>query len=95
MNAGKPGEIVMHNSSHTGQDIMYFSYKFPDSNWIYYLSVPVSDFYREVDSIRNSSIAIVLLSAVLLSAFILLFARRVKGTISELMQQAQDIPMAI
>lgn len=91
MNASKSGEIVMHNSSHTGTDTMYFSYKFPDMNWIFYLSVPVSDFYKEVDSIRNSSIAIGVVSALLLSLFILWFARRIRATIAELVQQAQDI----
>ena len=91
MTASKPGEVVVYNSSHAEQDAMYFSYKFPDINWIFYMSVPVSDFYEEVDTIRNYSILIGIISAIALSAFIILFAHNVRNMIAELVQQAHDI----
>ena len=91
MTAAQPGTITSQTSSHPGAETLSFSYKFPSTDWVFYLSVPVSDFYKEVDSIRNSSIVIGVISALVLSAFIILFARKVRGTIAELMQQAQDI----
>ena len=91
MNSGKPGEIIMHESSHTGKDTIYFSYKFPENNWIYYASVPVSDFYKEVDFIRNANTLISIVSALLLSICIFLFSRKIKTTIASLVGQAQDI----
>lgn len=91
MSAGKPGEIIMNNFTHEGKEVMYFSYKFPSIGWIYYISVPVIDFYREVSAIRNSAIIVGLISALVLATFIIFFARKIKRTLAELMSQAEDI----
>ncbi len=89
MKAGKG--VLVQTANATGSENMYFSYKIPHLEWIFFLAVPVNDFLKPVVVIRNTSAVIVLLLAVVLSVFILLFARKTKRTISELVLQAEAI----
>ena len=87
MNSAAEGSVLQQIEN----DTMYFSYKFPGAKWVFYLTVPVGDFYKEVTSIRNSSIVIGIVAALLLAALILSFVKRVTTTISLLENQASAI----
>ncbi len=84
-------KLLVQTSSATGQERMYFSCRVPNIKWTLFLAVPVTDFLGPIASIRDSSIVIVVLLGLVLSAFIIMFARRTKKTVSTLVEQANAI----
>ena len=89
MQASEAGKVIRTTSD--VRNLFYYSYKLPGLNWIIYQAVPLSDFYADAESIKNSSIVIIISSALLLSAIIFWFVRGAKKSISDLMVQAEEI----